>query len=133
MRFRRSSAGPFLYIINTENGLVIWNLSDDDCLLMRHKSGVSNYHKGMNSYFDCDEIGDLKEYVRWKIVKQERGNLLLITQPYIVRSFMDEFEIQDNMEIEVTATKRDSFSPIKNRDELNEEDQRLFDLALGNF
>jgi hypothetical protein len=62
---------------------------------MGHKNEVSRYHAVMNSYFDCDNIGDLKEYVGCKIDKQERGNHLLITQTGIVRSFIDEFRIQE--------------------------------------
>ena len=30
------------------------------------------YHKLMNSYFDCDNIGVLKEYVGCKIEKDEK-------------------------------------------------------------
>jgi hypothetical protein len=63
----------------------------------------------MNSYFDCDNILDLKEYVGCKIDKQERGNCLLITQPVIVRSFMDELnflrELKENGIIEVDWIK----------------------------
>jgi hypothetical protein len=95
MRFRRSSADPCLYVKDTKNGLVIWILWVDDCLLMVHKNKVSKYNAVMNSYFDCDNIGDLKEYVGCKIDKQERGNRLLITQLVIVRSFIDEFGIQE--------------------------------------
>jgi hypothetical protein len=57
----------------------------------------------MNSYFDCDNIGDLKEYVGCKIDKQERGNCLLINKPVIVRSFIDEFGIEEDIKIEMPA------------------------------
>jgi hypothetical protein len=69
----------------------------------------------MNSYFDCDNIGDLMEYVGCKIKKQERGNHLLITQPVIMRSFIDEFAIQEDIKIEIPASRSDSFSPIQRR------------------
>jgi hypothetical protein len=36
---------------------------------MGHKNKVSKYHAVMNIYFDCDNIGDLKEYVGCKIDK----------------------------------------------------------------
>jgi hypothetical protein len=94
MGFRRSSADPCLYVKDSKNRLVIWISWVDDCLLMGHKKEVRKYHAVMNSYFDCDNFGDLKEYVGCKIDKQERGNCLLITQPEIVGSFIDEFKIQ---------------------------------------
>jgi hypothetical protein len=68
---------------------------------MGHKSEVNKCHSVMNSYFDCDKIGDLKEYVGCKIDKQEKGNCLLITQPVILRSIIDEFGVQENIKIEV--------------------------------
>jgi hypothetical protein len=40
--------------------------------------------------------------------------------------FLDEFGIQENMKIEVTALRSDSFSPIKDGEKINEEDQKGF-------
>jgi hypothetical protein len=131
MGFRRSSADPCLYVKDAKNGLVIWISWVDDCLIMGHKSEVSKYHAVMNSYFDCDNIGDLKEYVGCKIDKQERGNCLLITQPVIVRSFIDEFGIQEDKKIEIPASRSDSFSPILDGDELKEEDQKGYQSGVG--
>jgi hypothetical protein len=88
---------------------------------MGYKSEVIKYHAIINSYFDCVNIGDLKEYVGYR---QERGNCLLITQPVIVRIFTDEFGDQENIKIEVPASRNNSFRPMKDGDELNEEDQK---------
>jgi hypothetical protein len=107
MGYRRSSADPCLYVKNTKNGLVIWISWVEDCLIMGHKSEVSKYHAVMSSYFDRDNIGNLKEYVGCKIDKQERGNRLLKTQPVIVRSFIDEFGIQEDKRIEIPASRSD--------------------------
>jgi hypothetical protein len=131
MGFRRSSADPCLYVKDTKNGLVIWISWVDDCLLMGHKSKVSKYHAVMNSYFDCDNIGDSKEYVGSKFDKQEGGNRLLITQPVIVGSFIDEFGIQEDKRIEIPASRSDSFSPIVDGDELGEEEQKGYRSGVG--
>ena len=41
--------------------------------------------------FECDEIGELKEYIGCKI---ERGdNYMKATQPVMIKSFMDKFGI----------------------------------------
>jgi hypothetical protein len=120
--FRRSSADPCLYVKDTKNGLAIWISWVDDCLLMGHKSDVSKYHAVMNNYFDCDNIGDLKGYVGCKINKQEGGNCLLITQPVIVWSFIDEFGIQEDKRIEIPASRSDLFSPILDGDEIGKEE-----------
>jgi hypothetical protein len=130
MGFRRSSADPSLYI-NTKNKLVNWILWVDNCLLTKHKSKVNRYHAKMNSYFDSDNIEDLKEYVGCKIDKQERGNRLLITQPVIVRSFIDECGIQENIKFEIAASRSFSFSTIQDGDELNKEDQKGYQSGIG--
>jgi hypothetical protein len=80
----------------------------------------------MNSYFDCDNIGVLKKNVGCKIDKQERGICLLISQPVIVRGFIDEFEIQEDKKIKIPASRSNSFSPILDGDELNKEDQKEY-------
>jgi hypothetical protein len=41
-----------------------------------------------------------------------------------VRSFIDEFGIQEYKGIEIPASRSDSFSPILDGDELNKEDQK---------
>jgi hypothetical protein len=50
-----------------KNGLVTWISWVDVCLLLGHEEYVSKYHKMMKSYFECDNIGELKEYSECKI------------------------------------------------------------------
>jgi hypothetical protein len=50
-----------------ENGIVICILWVDDCLLIGHKEEVSKYKDMMQQYFECEDIGELKEYVGCKI------------------------------------------------------------------
>jgi hypothetical protein len=78
MGFRRSPADPCLHIKNTSNGLVIWILWVDNCLLLGHQEDVNKYHQMMNNYFDCDNIGELKEYIGCKIESREGGKRILI-------------------------------------------------------
>jgi hypothetical protein len=49
----------------------------------------------------------------------------------IIRSFIDEFGIQESIKIKITASISDSLSPIKDRDELNKVDQRGVNLVLA--
>jgi hypothetical protein len=77
----------------------------------------------MNSYFECDNIGDLKEYVEWSRTEKEI-NLFLIVQSIIIRSFIDEYGIEENPRIEIPASSSDSFSPVMDGHELNEVDQK---------
>jgi hypothetical protein len=48
----------------------------------------------MKELFDCDDVGDMNEYVRCKI---EKGNgTFKFTQPVMVQSFEDEFDLPNN-------------------------------------
>jgi hypothetical protein len=48
----------------------------------------------MQQYFECEDIGELKEYVGCKIDQNKKDESLKITQPVIIRSFQDEFGVK---------------------------------------
>jgi hypothetical protein len=52
-------------------GLVLWISWVDDCLMMRHKEAVLQAKQGLLQHFDCDEVGELTEYVGCKIERNE--------------------------------------------------------------
>jgi hypothetical protein len=78
----------------------------------------------MNSYFDCNNIGELKEYVGCKIKKRKNESQILIVQPITIRSFIDKFGIQGNNKIEIPVLSNDYFSPVMDGDELDKGDQK---------
>ena len=43
--------------------------------------------------FDCDDIGEVKEYVGCKIDRDVKDNVFKFTQPVMIQSFRDEFEL----------------------------------------
>jgi hypothetical protein len=43
---------------------------------MGYQDEVRKYHNMMNSCFDCDNIGALKEYVGYKIERDEKKKCL---------------------------------------------------------
>jgi hypothetical protein len=99
---------------------VIWISWVEDCLLLGHQEDVIKYHKIVNSYSVCNNIGELKEYIQCKIENREGDNQFSIVQPVNVRSFINEYGIEENPRIKVPAFSRDSFSPVMDGDELNE-------------
>ena len=57
------------------------------------------------SRFDSDDIGEVKEYVGCKIDKDVKDNSFEFTQPVMIRSFSDEFELNTrNIKIPATPT-----------------------------
>jgi hypothetical protein len=61
-----------------------------------------------------------------QIKKKNKENRILIVQPVIRKSFIDEFGIQENHRIQIPALSNDSFSPVMDGDELDKEDQKQY-------
>ena len=54
---------------------------------------VNKEKGGFVSRFDCDDIGEVKEYIGCKIDKDVKDNIFKFTQPAIIQIFRDEFEL----------------------------------------
>jgi hypothetical protein len=67
MNFVRSKADRCLYFSWTANGLIVWVLWEDDCLVCVKEEGVLITKKQMTEQFDCDKIGNMNEYAGCKV------------------------------------------------------------------
>jgi hypothetical protein len=63
MDYEQSKAEPCLYFGWTMSGLILWLTWVDDCCLLGDEDGVKAAKEQMKSKFNCDEIGELTEYV----------------------------------------------------------------------
>jgi hypothetical protein len=84
MGFQQSSADPCLYYKSSKNGIVIRILWVDDCLHIGHKEDVSKYKTMMHQFFECEDTGNLKEYVGCKIERNKESKSLKISQPVTI-------------------------------------------------
>jgi hypothetical protein len=91
LKYLRSKADPCLYYKWGEEGLVLWISWVDDCLIAGPESVVKKEKEKMKQLFDCDDIGELQEYVGCKIVHDRAERSVKITQPVLLQSFTDEF------------------------------------------
>jgi hypothetical protein len=55
------------------------------------KEAVAIAKKQLTSKFDCDEIGNMNEYVGCKVDRNFDNNSIKLTQPVMLQSFADEF------------------------------------------
>jgi hypothetical protein len=102
MTFERSKADPCLFFKWTEHGLVLWVTWVDDCLVCGKKEGVLAAKKQLMERFDCDEVGELKEYIGCRV---DRGDgIMKLTQPVLLQSFEDEFDLPDTKPPNTPAT-----------------------------
>lgn len=94
MGFKRSRADPCLYFKWTAAGyLIAWLSWIDDWLCFGREEDVEESRAELNELFECDDIGDMNEYVGCKVDRSD-GSFKL-TQPVMIQSFGDEFEIGD--------------------------------------
>jgi hypothetical protein len=57
------------------------------------KSEVEKYKNMMKGMFDCDDVGELKEYVGCKLERNWNKREIKVTQPVLLQSYKDEFEL----------------------------------------
>jgi hypothetical protein len=92
----RSDADPCLYCKWTEEGLVMCLSWVDDCFITGPKGAALKLKMDMMTNVDCDDGGELKEYVGCKIDQDREARTLKITQPVLLQSFKDELETDGN-------------------------------------
>jgi hypothetical protein len=88
----RSDADPCLYYKWTEELLVMCLSWVDDCFITGPQEAALKLKMDKMTTVDCDDGGELKENVGYKIDQDREARTLKITQPVLLQSFKDEFE-----------------------------------------
>ena len=119
---------PCLYYKETENGLVLWLSWIDDCLCVGPDVDVKKARVNILARFECDDVGELKEYLGCKIDRHmDDVGWIKLTQPVLLQSFEDEFEMEE--------TGREAFTPAvaESEEVISEESTRSTELELVNY
>jgi Reverse transcriptase (RNA-dependent DNA polymerase) len=90
---KRSNADPCLYYKWTNSGLLFWASWVDDFLGAGQKQDVIDSKEGIKSQMDCEDAGELVEYIGCKLDKDVAERTMKITQPVLLQSLIDEFEL----------------------------------------
>jgi len=93
MKYLRSKANPCLYFRWIEGRLIVWITWVDDCLIAGDKDDVTKAKEQMMTLFNCNEIGEMKEYVGCKVDHDWNERCIKLTQPVMIQSFVDKFEL----------------------------------------
>ena len=93
MKCNRSDCDPCLYWKHTDNGMIIWLSWVDDCLCIGNDNDVKEAKADIMKLFDCDDIDEFKEYVGCMIEHDMEKRSLVMTQPVMLQSFEDEFDL----------------------------------------
>ena len=131
LKYVRSKADPCLYYKWGEQGLIVWISWVDDCLIAGPASMVIEEKEKMKLRFDCDDIGELKEYVGCKIVHDRAERSVTITQPVLLQSFTDEFELDHDKQHETPAVAGEILRKGEEKDFVSQEKMKKFRSGTG--
>jgi hypothetical protein len=131
MKYNRNKADPCLYFRWTVNGLVLWISWVDDCLTAGKDEAVIDAKSSMMKLFDCDDVGELKEYVGCKVdYDRDRGTMRL-TQPVMIQSFVDEFELPSGVTHNTPAIPGTVLAAGEVEDQINAKQQSVYRSGVG--
>jgi hypothetical protein len=86
----------------------------------------------MHRFFECEDIGKLKEYGGCKIERNKGRKSLKISQPVILQSFEDEFGVKPDFKLETpTPSHGDTFIPGELGDQMSAEKQKVYRSGVG--
>ena len=81
--------------------------------------------------FDCMEEGEIKEYIGCKVVCHWAEKSLKMTQPVLIQSFEDEFEIPEGCHLVTTAVPGSILMKYDPKKNLTLEIQLKYSSVLG--
>ena len=107
IKFYRSKADACMYYRWSPDGLTICVSWVDDVLICGPRNQVARTKTDFGQHFECDEQGKLKEYIGCKIDRDVKNQSIKFTQPVMLQSFEDEFELPEGDPPELPATAGD--------------------------
>jgi hypothetical protein len=131
MNYKRSKIDPCLYFQWTEEGPILWISWVDDCLCCGNKNAVMAAKREMLKRFDCDEVGELKEYIGCKIEHNKEKRFMKLTQPVLLQSFEDEFNLPDGRTPNTPAEPGSVLKSGKEEDCISSREQKIYRTGVG--
>ena len=95
LKMKRSLVDPCVFFKWTKQGLVLLSTWIDDCKFVGPEDEVKELKKSWGIILECDDEGPMQEYIVCKIDKDIQEGSMRMTQPVIIQSFKDEFELPD--------------------------------------
>jgi hypothetical protein len=93
---RESKANRCLYFRWTALGWVLWLSWVDDCLVGGKDEAVMQAKgSSMMELFDCDNVGELKEYGGCKVDYNQKAGTMKQTPPVVIQTFQDKFKLPE--------------------------------------
>jgi hypothetical protein len=92
---QRSKADVCLFFQWTSMGMLVCLSWVDDILIAGSKESVLRVKANLRQHFTLDQQGELCEYVGCKIERDKTARWMKSTQPVMIQSFTDEFDLSN--------------------------------------
>ena len=94
LKYNRSAADLCLHYKWSEDGkLIVWLSWVDDCVVGGSGQDPITEKRKMKQLFECNNSGELVEYIGNKVHMDRKNGLVHLTQPVLIQSFKDEFGV----------------------------------------
>jgi hypothetical protein len=95
----------------------------DDYLLVGPRSEVVSNKEKMMDRFECDEVGELREYIGCKVDCDDHKGRLKFTQPVLLQSYVDEFDLPEGQFPTTPAVPGSVLVPVEEINQLSRVEQ----------
>ena len=132
MHYQRNKADPCLYYCWTEWGLCLMISWVDDIFIAGPKEAVDMVATDIQKHFEIDDQGELHEYVGCKIDWDKEQGRIKWTQPVLLQSFKDEFDLPTTGREPMTpATPGEVLQKTEEGSELDEQPHSIYRQGVG--
>ena len=131
MDYKYNRVDPCVYYKWTDDGLLIWASWVDDLLnIGPKKTKVLESVEELKAKVECDDTGELKEYVGCKLEIDIEKQRMKWTQPVLLQSFTDEFKLPKE-NFETPAAPGTVLQAIEDGDNLKHQEQKNYRSGIG--
>jgi hypothetical protein len=104
LKCTRSKADPCLYFRWTDTGtLLLWfSWFDERFFITGPETDLLELKENIMKEVECDDSGEIQEFVGCKIDHDKEKRSMKITQPVLLQSFKDEFGVETGNEVPKT-------------------------------
>ncbi|KAL7460684.1 hypothetical protein ACHAXS_001130 [Conticribra weissflogii] len=87
----------------------------------------------MKKHFECNDLGNMMEYIGCKIERSKTSRAIKITQPVLVQSLQDKFDLPDGVPPTTPAKPGTTITKLLEEKALNGENHTNYRAGIGNF
>ena len=111
--------------------LVVWISWIDDLVCFGKKHLMDEAVSHMKLDFDCDDVGRFEEYVGCTLEMSEEKDCIIIRQPVLIQSFVDEFGVDEGKGPKTPAVPSSVLMKLEEEEEVHPEVREKYGTGVG--